>query len=385
MSEVYDIFVADTAAPAGQAVCDAPRRAAAARGLCDVIALPADRASANERALAVDILLYLFNHLGLEDRIEVARRLAGLPETPQACVRRLLTDHADLAHAYFEAGGAPSEAVLIAAARNGDMAHRLAIARRAKLTPALADALAEFEEREVLFEIARRMDVQLAPVALAALAACAADQPEMIVLLARRPDIEPALAFDLYWFADAPERKRILGRFSIERKVLRDALPDLSEPEGLCDPVVARVAALLDRRAIARAEGQHRMTPPAILSALREAYASRDGTAARPAGDAAKVSPELVARILSDPGGEPFAVFAKASGLTREEFGMVLDAPVAAVPAARWDQSRLWETFDTIATDFAQTVLKYWDWRDDARIHASGEGLDAGAYFGAIG
>jgi hypothetical protein len=69
------------------------------------------------------------------------------------------------------------------------------------------------------------------------------------------------------------------------------------------------------------------------------------------------------ARILSDPGGEPIAVLAKAVGLKRDLLLMLwrgLKRPEDAAPGS--PLARTLYVFDTLATAKAQTVLRYWNW-----------------------
>lgn len=64
--------------------------------------------------------------------------------------------------------------------------------------------------------------------------------------------------------------------------------------------------------------------------------------------------------MLDDFGGEPLAVLAKATGLSREHLVMLIelggrtDAPLRIQQAVR--------VFDTLSVDKAQTVLRYWNW-----------------------
>lgn len=80
----------------------------------------------------------------------------------------------------------------------------------------------------------------------------------------------------------------------------------------------------------------------------------------------AGVSRELAARILRDPGGEPFAVMCKSLGLPRDDF-------FALVSKNEPDPKRadgLLAVFDTMARDFSRAVLRYWDWDGNPRIAA---------------
>jgi uncharacterized protein (DUF2336 family) len=71
------------------------------------------------------------------------------------------------------------------------------------------------------------------------------------------------------------------------------------------------------------------------------------------------------AQILSDGGGESIAVLCKAAGLKRKHFRQLwrgLRRPLADDDDLNdpWGRSVL--VYDTISTNKAQTVLRYWNW-----------------------
>ena len=78
------------------------------------------------------------------------------------------------------------------------------------------------------------------------------------------------------------------------------------------------------------------------------------------------VKPMTGAKILTDPGGEPLAILCKATGLPKSALRQLwrgLRRPETlgggeVSPALE----RVLITFDMIAVDRAQTVLRYWNW-----------------------
>ena len=78
------------------------------------------------------------------------------------------------------------------------------------------------------------------------------------------------------------------------------------------------------------------------------------------------MKPATLAKLLSDPGGEPIAVLCKATGLGKGSLKSLwrsMKRPETTEggvihPALE----RVLITYEMIATDRAQTVLRYWNW-----------------------
>jgi uncharacterized protein (DUF2336 family) len=78
------------------------------------------------------------------------------------------------------------------------------------------------------------------------------------------------------------------------------------------------------------------------------------------------VKPATGAKILADQGGEPIAVLCKATGLPKSALRSLWrsmrrpETEPDGEPAEAFE--RVLITYDMIATDRAQTVLRYWNW-----------------------
>jgi len=82
----------------------------------------------------------------------------------------------------------------------------------------------------------------------------------------------------------------------------------------------------------------------------------------------AGVSRELVARLLRDPGVEPFAVMCKSLGMPRSDFFALVSRQDAESPLPAQRAEDLLGIFDSMARDYARAVLRYWDWDGNPRI-----------------
>ena len=88
----------------------------------------------------------------------------------------------------------------------------------------------------------------------------------------------------------------------------------------------------------------------------------------------AGIKPATGAQILTDKGGEGIAILCKAPGLKREYIEKIwraLKRPVHEIDETIHPSlARVYETYDVISTDKAQTVLRYWNWSLTASLNA---------------
>jgi uncharacterized protein (DUF2336 family) len=172
----------------------------------------------------------------------------------------------------------------------------------------------------------------------------------------------------MFWWADAEARATILQRFAVSREVLQEAAGDvfpLAAEEGWNDPLARKALQFIERRQRNRAAIEK-----SPYASLEEAVAAAaPGLTREQAEENSYLSglkPMTGAKIFTDPGGEPLAVLCKATGLPRNALRALwrglrrpeTDATGAMSPALE----RVLITYDMVAVDRAQTVLRYWNW-----------------------
>ncbi len=340
------------------------------RKLTDIVVLPSGKVSSNERALVADILLHVLDKIEKPIRMEVAQRIARVAECPPALVRMLLMDDASVAEKVASTAESLPEALLIEAARDGTMAHRMMIARRLDLTSAIADACLAYDEIDVIKLILKREECTLSPNAVNKVVALSSTNKDVQSLLLRRRELEPAHGFMMFWWVDAERRRRILTRFALDRSVVQDALADLYPRVfrgGDNDTVVKDILVLSERRHRPRGVNGE----PVSMDVVGRTLAAACKYPAQEIIDAVAmiggVSRDLSSRILRDPGGEPFAVLCKSLGVARGDFyDFLIAASESDEGVARADH--LLGIFDSMARDFSRAVLRYWDWDSNPRI-----------------
>lgn len=346
-------------------------RDAIVRKLLDIVVLPPSRLTANERSLVADLMLQLLDKVDQHLRLEVARRIARVPEAPSALLHVLLLAEPEVAAAMIRRTEPVPEALLIDCARKGKTVHREMIARRLDLTTSLADVILEFKEPEVAKLLLRRDEFTFSPTAIDLLVSLSPSEADMQALLLRRRELEPAHGFMMFWWVSAENRKRILARFALDRSIIQDSVQDLYplvfRGPG-ADPLVKELLIMLDRRHRPRGINGEPVSMDVVIKTLVAARKYPAQEIIMATGMIAGVSRELVARILRDPGVEPFAVMCKSLGVPRAEFFNILQQKAGENPLSPQRAEEILGVFDSIARDFARAVLRYWDWDGNPRI-----------------
>jgi len=342
------------------------------RKLADIVVLPAARLSANERSLVADIMLQILDKVDETLRLEISQRVARVPESPNALIRALLLDEPRVAAPVIRRIDPIPEAILIECARAGSTAHRELIARRIDLTASLADVLLEFAEPEVIKLLLRREEFQFSPTAIDFLVSRSAGDADIQTLLLRRRELEPAHGFMMFWWADKDSRKRILTRFALDRTIIQDSVqelyPRVFAKGGESDPLVKEILIMLDRRHRPRGINGEPVSMEVVIKTLGAARKYPAQEIIQGVGMIAGVSRELIARILRDPGVEPFAVMCKSLGMPRSEFFALVSRKDADNPLSPDHAEELLGIFDSMARDYARAVMRYWDWDGNPRI-----------------
>ncbi|HKT53191.1 MAG TPA: DUF2336 domain-containing protein, partial [Caulobacteraceae bacterium] len=211
-------------------------------------------------------------------------------------------------------------------------------------------------------------DTRLTSEAIESLVAGTREHPRIIPLLLRRSELRPSHAYILFWWADADARRTILQRFAVSREILQEAASDvfaLAAAEGWNDPLSRQALQFIERRQRNRAA-----IDKSPFASLDDAVAAaQEGLSREIAEEISYLSglkPMTGAKIFTDAGGEPIAVLCKATGLPKGAVRALwrglrrreTDSSGALWPALE----RVLVTYDMIAVDRAQTVLRYWNW-----------------------
>ena len=331
------------------------------RRLMDVVALPSSRGNIQDRAIAGDLLLEILLESDVAARELCARRLQEMSQAPKRLLRFLAMDVPRVAQLILADNRAFDDADLCHIVANGGTPHRVAVANRRDIGPAVASAIAETGDTVAMKALLDNSQSRLSDRAVELMVSASRDAPALPPLLINREEVRPAHALAMFWWSAAAERRQILLRFSAERTLLIDMCGDIFRysPEGL-DPVVRKALQVIERRQRDRTAIDR--SPHESLEAALEAAAVA-GLSPEAVLDIAALSgvkATTAERIFADLGGEGLAVLCKATGLKRPYLRLLWLALRRDEQGP--DFARVSEVYETIAVAKAQTVLRYWNW-----------------------
>lgn len=344
-------------------------RHALLKRLADVVSLPASRINAFERAVTGDLLVEMLRQASHEERRRVAARLAHLAELPDSVARMLLRDDPEIARLLIEQCAALTDADLAGCARDAGPEHRLVMAGRRGLSEIVTETLFGFGEVETIEVVLRNRTARLSQVGLETVVGLSRKHPRLCGPLLKRPELRPSGAYVMFWWCGPDERRTILQRFAVSREVMQEVSEDvfaMAAAEDWSDPVARKALQFIERRQRNRAAIEK--SPYADLEQALT-VAARDGLSREIASEIAflaGIKPLTGAKILGDPGGEPLAILCKATGLSREDllslWRSMRRPETTADGAVHPDLDRVQITYEMLAVDRAQTVLRYWNW-----------------------
>ena len=344
-------------------------RHALLKRLADVVSLPASRINAFERAVTGDLLVQMLRLASAEDRKRVAARLAPLAELPNVLARMLLRDEPEVAGLLIEQCASLSDADLVACARDASVEHRFLMASRRALSEVVTETLLSFGESRVIEAVLRNTTARLSQVAIEGVVSLSRSDRDLCAHLLKRPELRPSGAYVMFWWCAPDDRRTILQRFAVSREVMQEVAEDvfaMAAGENWADPVARKALQFIERRQ--RNRGAIEKSPYDSLEHAIETAAA-DGLTRDLATEIAYLSglkPVTGAKILGDPGGEPLAILCKATGLTKSNLTGLWRSMRRSEQAADGSPDPAWErvqvTYDMLAVDRAQTVLRYWNW-----------------------
>jgi uncharacterized protein (DUF2336 family) len=368
VSEPAPLNFETTLVEAAAAAPPSRSRAALFKRLADVVCLPSTRVNAFERSMTADLLFDMLREASPDERMRVSRRLVRLTEIPAALLRLLLCDEIAVAGPLLEECASIGDSDLLDCIRNATVDHRRLIALRRGVGEVVAEALVEHGEPPVLEALLKNQDSHLSSTAVDMLVAGSRILPKIVGLLLRRGELRPRHAYVMFWWADGDARRLILQRFAVSREVLQDATGDvfaMAADENWSDPLARKALQFIERRQRNRAAIE-KSPYDSLDDAVSAAASGMTREKAEEISYLSGLKPMTGAKIFTDPGGEPIAILCKATGLPRtavRQLWQALRRPETDADGRMLaGLERVMITYDMIAVDRAQTVLRYWNW-----------------------
>ncbi len=316
-----------------------------ARSLLDMMSASNSNGLPQERALAADTLLRLVPKLPLKSLLMLAERLCMMESPPQLIVAKLICDpRIEVAGPLLEECSHITDEVLITVINEGLPAKRRMMARRRKISRAVAAKLVLTGDPSVLLTLCRNANAEIPHESFIELVNFAGKQTDLLAPLCTRADLPVPFAFELFWSAPAQLRRYLLSRFLTDSetltKILKIALvgnSDESSENIFPDPDLIKAALAL------AADGK-----------IDEASAA--------IAECAQIDAATAERILTDRQGDPLAALFKAVGVPRVIAGEMLAHAATTILDPTRDPEELPSLFGSLSFNKARILLTYWDW-----------------------
>lgn len=319
-----------------------------------------DELTDRERALMTDILDQLIQDVEMSVRRALANRFAKLPNAPRELILKLANEDISIAQPILIESGVLRDAELIDIIHHRTLQHQLAIAMRHGLSEIVSDALVETGSRDVIKTLLENSGARISRATMEYLVDQSRSVNEFQEPLVRRRDLPPELAKKMAYWVSAALRQHILEHYDIDELELEDAI----------DETVSETVASIDRQAeetkpadkvadlVAR---EARITPQTIIDTLRrgeialfEAFMGRW----------LEVGPEMVRRIVYEPGGEGLAVGCRSLDIPKSDFASIFLLSRKARPGDKTvdpgELQKVLSFYDRVKPDAARAVVQRW-------------------------
>ncbi|MBW8881180.1 MAG: DUF2336 domain-containing protein, partial [Asticcacaulis sp.] len=233
----------------------------------------------------------------------------------------------------------------------------------------LSEILVDSEEMPVIETLLKNAKAEMSQQAIETIVALSQNAPQLIPLLMRRAELRPSSAYILFWWSPSDVRRQRLSRFGVNREIMQDMASDvfaMAAKEKWQDAMSRKALQFIERRQRNR-EALKKSPYDSLEAAIADA--AQNGMTRKMAEEIAYLSgikPSTGAKILRDAGGEGLAVLCKATGLSRKALKALWKAlrrPMRNETGHVHPQlAEVLITYDMLAVDRAQTVLRYWNW-----------------------
>ncbi len=320
-----------------------------------------------ERTLMTDILRQLIQDVEVSVRKALADRMAEESGAPSVLINILANDELDVAHNILLNSEVLQDLELIEIIQHQTFEHQLTIAMRNKVSEAVSEALVETGNTKVIKTLIENETAQISDDTIETLVNASKTEEPFQEPLLNRPDLSPHLAKRMYWWVSAALRKHIVEEYQIDPTEL-DQKIESTIKDLLGEPEADGSHGEIDTRSLQQAShlaqklaDKQAITPQVLLQTLRKGEVRMfEGMFAQLTG----LRPNLVRRIVFEPGGEGLAIACKAIGMLKPDFGSLFLLSRSARPGDKVvdpsEVSRVMTFFDRLRQDTAKKVVGRW-------------------------
>ena len=272
--------------------------------------------SLREEELLNELMDQLLHSKAASVRAQLVKRFAKSTRMPHKMAVSLACDSIDVASDILKTSTCLADDDLIMVVQTQTVDHAKAVAQRAAIAEAVADALVTTGSIEVMQLVASNLGAHLSPRAVEVLSQAARFNSELREPTLNRPEMTSDVALKLYWWVPQDLRRAALAKFEISAGQLDESLAKTIDEllgyhtlEKNNDDVMAQVADWLSER-----QGISIHILPQILRLGHFRLFNML------LGRLANLSLSLVDTIVTESGGRGLAVLCRAVGIDKPGF-----------------------------------------------------------------
>lgn len=284
--------------------------------IADIFSANTKVLSDQERAIMLDILQRLVGDAERTVRKAIADIVATLADAPDALIRFLANDDAEIAYPVLRESRVLGDEDLIEVIRNRTKEHQLAVAVRRGVSRTVTDALVEQGDENVIATLLDNPDADISEATMDYLVSESEKIDSFRAPIVRRNDLDPELAKRMFLWVSAALRKHIVETYQLPRSTVDDLMEQASKraAERNDGNGIRDAADVLADKLMEKQRGEIVMT---MLRALRSGEVSLfEATFRKLTG----LNRKMVQRILFEPEAEGLAIAAKSAGIPIEDF-----------------------------------------------------------------
>ena len=307
-------------------------------------------------------------------RTQLVEKFVDVTRIPRRIATNLAKDNINTARAILMSSTALTDDDLIHVVETQTRDHALAVASRAKISEAVADALITTGDVRVMQVVAENLGARLSSQAIAVVADSARYSVELRDPILHRPEIGTEAALKLYWWVEQDLRRYVLKRFGISTGQIDQALSttisaflDTHAHEKANDEVMSQVVDWM---------AAHQAVSPQVLpQVLRMGHYRLFNMLL---AHMAQLSLSLVDTILSISGGRGLASACRAIGIDKAGFVSLFLLSRGGRPGDQIvhprELSQALATFDRMSPAIAKDLLHSWSINPEYLAKHSEEG-----------
>ncbi|MFA4995270.1 MAG: DUF2336 domain-containing protein [Bdellovibrionales bacterium] len=293
-------------------------------------------------------------------RIHLVKKFTDIGKMPRQIAANLVKDDIDIARPILISSRTLTDEDLVHVIENKGSDHAIAIAQRAKINEAVADALVTTGDIRVMQAVVENLGADLSSVAVNVVSNAARYSVGLRKPFLARSEITTEIALKLYWWVEQDLRRYTLSRFGITSGQIDQALSktitdflDSHAHEKSNDKIMEQVADWMQVHAA--------LTPQILPQILRMGYFRLfNMLLARMAG----LTLTLIDTITNEVGGRGLAAVCRAIGIEKAGFISLFLLSRGGRPGEQIVHPRelsfALATFDRMNQATAKELLKSW-------------------------